>query len=518
MKHADLPFLTGSDLAGRRNVAWRVELGKPHPGNPLIDTDKSWADGVSFNHGTALRDPVDGLWKLWGTAAPNATRDRRLAYYTSRDGVNWQIPPLGLCPFEGDPNTNIVLDFDSGGSSICATVLIDTAAAPDDRYEMFVLRRPDQPVRHQGKGVLGNVPLPNGSEGSERGVYRYRSPDGVRWRVVAGPVLRNDPHDPFLLAEGCTADNIWVHRETDGTYVGYHKAQLHSLPGGMVPYELSPGGCRIISRKTSMDGTCWSGPEPIFIPDWRDPPDTQFMEVAVTPMAGGLVGIVTVYHALQQTIDFQFAASRDGRRWWRPDRRPIISPPALGDPGGGMMWGTHHMIEEGDDLHYYYGGLEGLHGDMFTTGQAEDARSKGLSFKDMTTLHGELHNRAPGEAIQHGNLCRATWNRGRLWGLVVLSGGNCEGEAVLAAPMKRGQVLEINARTWRDGEVLAELVNGDGESVPGFQRSDAAAVRGDSMRTTVTWRGETACPAEGLHVRLILRRACVYGVGFEDPD
>lgn len=59
----------------------------------------------------------------------------------------------------------------------------------------------------------------------------------------------------------------------------------------------------------------------------------------------------------------QFAASRDGRYWWRPDRRARVSQPPLGDYGGGMTWSTHHVVSDGDRIHYYYGGMEGIHGD-----------------------------------------------------------------------------------------------------------------------------------------------------------
>jgi hypothetical protein len=58
-----------------------------------------------------------------------------------------------------------------------------------------------------------------------------------------------------------------------------------------------------------------------------------------------MVGLVTVYHLLNQTIDVQFAGSRDGKRWWRPDRRACLPLRSLGDLGGGMIWPMHPMIQ-----------------------------------------------------------------------------------------------------------------------------------------------------------------------------
>ena len=87
-----IPFLVGADFVERRNVAWRIEMGQPDARNPLIEPLMPWDDGETFMHGTVLRDPIDGLWKAWSTAAPIGTFDRRLVYYQSNDGVDWQRP------------------------------------------------------------------------------------------------------------------------------------------------------------------------------------------------------------------------------------------------------------------------------------------------------------------------------------------------------------------------------------------------------------------------------------------
>ena len=39
---------------------------------------------------------------------------------------------------------------------------------------------------------------------------------------------------------------------------------------------------------------------------------------------GGYVALVTMYLPLTQTLNVRLAASRDGRRWWFPDRRPCL--------------------------------------------------------------------------------------------------------------------------------------------------------------------------------------------------
>ena len=187
--------------------------------------------------------------------------------------------------------------------------------------------------------------------------------------------------------------------------------------------------------------------------------------------------------------------------------------PPLGDYGGSMTWGSHHLVEEGDSLHYYYGGMEGIHGDMFSTEEVEIAARQGRRYKGLP-LMGEVLNRSSSELFDHGALCRATWRRGRLWALTTASGGNVEGFATAAGPSRQGDALYVNVRTLEGGEILAELVGDDGHAMPGFSREACDGFSGDNPAARVTWAGRAACPADGLRVRFILRRAYLYGFGF----
>ena len=104
-------------------------------------------------------------------------------------------------------------------------------------------------------------------------------------------------------------------------------------------------------------------PEVIIQPDWRDPHDQQFMELSPQKVRGGLLGLLACYNVREQTIDFQFAGSVDGRIWSRPSRQPTLAVSPLGDYGGGMLWPTRVLIEHEGRQYMYYAGLEGLHAD-----------------------------------------------------------------------------------------------------------------------------------------------------------
>jgi hypothetical protein len=87
------------------------------------------------------------------------------------------------------------------------------------------------------------------------------------------------------------------------------------------------------------------------------------------------VGVLGLFHALEQTIDNQLALSADGgQSWWRPARRPNVPLRPLGEWGSGLIWPFRSLVTDAADaatLHMYFSGTEGLHGDLLSTLPAE---------------------------------------------------------------------------------------------------------------------------------------------------
>ena len=93
-------------------------------------------------------------------------------------------------------------------------------------------------------------------------------------------------------------------------------SEVPDPPGG-IPSALfgTMERARVASRRGSKDRSSSPGTDPaalVLTPDWRDPADTQFMELCPLAVPGGYVATVTVFHNFTQTIDLQWAASRDG--------------------------------------------------------------------------------------------------------------------------------------------------------------------------------------------------------------
>lgn len=484
-KHPMPPMIYADDFVEHANIGWRIEQAQQDPHNPLLEPKMPWDSATPcVGHGTVLKDPIDGHFKAWVVALEDEEpRDwvlgnipypdyphrqhqykMRIAYYASPDGVHWERPELDLCSYGDYKKTNLVF-YGSSGRSTYASVFIDPQENPVEPYEMFVFH--DLGIGY-GKDTVA------GFQNKGHGLFRYRSKDGIHWRPVEGPT--------DFLKDG---DSLYVYRARDGSYLMHHKVGIPAFPGGNVPYDCYRGGTRTMWERKSPDGTHWSERFPILLPDWRDHPGDQFMDLGYHPYGEGIIAIVTQYHSVPQTIDAAFAASRDGRTWWRPSRQPTIPNAPLGDYGGGMIWMTRELVQDGDRFYLYYGATEGLHCDIYA--------------------------KTDNQYLFYGVMCRASWEVGRMWAAIPACGGPVE--AHLTTPMLEcaGKQIRLNAVTLGDGEVTVELLDKERKPIPGFSRAEAIPFRGDDKLAGFRWKNAATINVEKAHVRLYLKRARLYG-------
>jgi hypothetical protein len=498
-------FLTGLDFPEKHNVAWRIEIGQDDAGNPLIEPKYPWDAGSIASYGTVAIDPIDQLWKMWYVSRPprpspssGPATGWSLTYAESKDGARWNRPELDVASYQEHAKTNILLDQESGGLSQQASVIIHPEAPPDWRYEMFIFRWPN----YQGAShVVRGFPLSPGETRHTDGLYRYRSADGKHWL-------------PWEKIPMETRDSLWIRQSGDGTYHAFSKVCMPAPPGGLVPYDCAVGDCRIIVQRSSRDGTEWSPYHLAVTPDWMDSPDTQFMELTAIPERNGYVGLLTVYHALNQSIDIQFCASRDGKSWWRPDRRACVPLKPLGEYGGGMIWPMQPPIHHDGRVYLFYSGQDGLHHDYLSTQILERARQGGLPgwphYWTGLRMGEDSYTPIAGLQWTHGVMCRTSWVEGRLWAAVTASGGPLEGMLGTKVQSAGGKRLQINVVTVGDGAFEAELLQGD-EPIPGFRRADCIPFRGDDRSVVMRWKGGECCPSPEVRTRFYLTRARFYG-------
>jgi len=248
--------------------------------------------------------------------------------------------------------------------------------------------------------------------------------------------------------------------------------------------------------------------------DARDHPDTQYMECVPLKVNGGYLGMMTMYHPITQTLDLRLAASRDGLKWWFPDRRPSLANSPLGDYGGGMIWQCKDLIVQNNVLYVYYSGTEGIHRSIW------DTRAKRLAQTGLESVIVE------GSGFQpfNGALCRASWQFDRMYALVSTAGGPTIGTAVTKPQELKGKRLRVNlvARPpkkveqpgFDEGYMQVELLDSQGKALPGFTRKDCPLLRGDHGALEVKWSGGERIPEEAKRAKFYLKRAFLYGFEF----
>ena len=320
-------------VAETHGIARVLHQPTKYVGNPVIYPTYPLERAITI-YGAILYDPAESLFRMWyqghGPIAYVAS------YATSRDGIFWEKPSLGIVELDGNADNNVVLD------EVCLPNVIEEPHDPDPdrRYKMFYWDRSverDPGIAHVSVAF---------------------SPDGLHWTRYAGnPVIRRTGDTHNLLG--------WD--EALGQYVAYPRAAAR----------VGAGVVRLVGRSVSDDFVHWTAPEVVFAPDAEDPPGLEIYGMSVFKHEGLYLGLPWTFHTYPEeplsrgggTIDVQLAASRDGRRWERVgDRQPFIP---LGPPGSvdcGMIFTAKEPVVVGDELWFYYGAYDGEHGVAARTG------------------------------------------------------------------------------------------------------------------------------------------------------
>ncbi len=439
LRHVPLLFVDDAPLVSQRGIVRTIHPARTRP-VPVLQAERPWEGDRVYTYGSVAYDPAEKLFRLWymsrsqrpggSKPAPQLRGDGQdvVLLATSRDGVSWDRPNLGLHRYDDSTANNIVADFHS-------------PAVSEDRFERDAAKRFKMLGYYRG------------------GYYSSYSADGVKWKLYSEtPVFKGN--DTMSMTQN----------PHTGEFMAYFKMNSKEVPG------------RVVWLTRSRDLQKWTEPKLVFHSDAEDrswgaasEPRTEVYNMAVYPHAAGFIGFPTMFRVMSRApkdaklhisqsghdgpIDVQLTTSTDGEKWQRTWPRVNVIP--RGAPGtfdGGAILGvSSNCIDVGDETWSYYTALTTGHGGIvpvkrLTIGRAE-WRRHGFASLDASPAGGRIETR-PLRFASGTLLVNADASRGQLRiALVEADGKPVPGRSIAECEPLRGDQTRWEAR-WRDGRTV----------------------------------------------------------------
>jgi hypothetical protein len=297
--------------------------------NPLFQADQPWENALNNLYPNLSYDEQDRLFKLWYKCAlPDPEIYAKMApplqlvndvgwflcYATSRDGLVWEKPKLGLQSFDGSTANNAV------ARDVANVGVFKDAHDPDAarRYKM---------IYDIGARLPDNMRV------------RF-SPDGLHW---------SEPQMPAGLGSiGDTHSNaFWDERL--GRYVLISRIY---------------NGIRFVARSSSADFLNWEKPAVVLRGLPEESGEHQTYCMPVFRYANVYLGFVMMYHVKSgRTVDCELAWSPDSVKWERVAAGvPFIPRGEKESYDGGCIYAQAGApVVKDHEMWIYYGGSREVH-------------------------------------------------------------------------------------------------------------------------------------------------------------
>ncbi|MBN1348079.1 hypothetical protein JXJ21_01585 [candidate division KSB1 bacterium] len=308
----------------------RLRLGKviKHPANPLFAEDKPWEVRFDNLYPNVIYDADEKLYKCWyspfivdvatAETPPEARancryqpREREMAicYATSRDGLHWEKPNLGVIEFNGSRQNNIVMRLPHG------------AGVFQDKHDPDPSRQYKAIFKYQGDMAVAF------------------SADGVRW---SQPISC-----PAMNAVGDTHNNaFWS--ESQQQYVGITRLWDHRR------------GIRQVGRSESPDFMNWT-PASVILEGLE--PHLQTYTMPVFQCSGIYIGLLMIFNTQTDRVHCELTWSPDTRQWHRiaPGEAFIPNGIEKGAYDWGCVYAAAYPVFLREEIRLYYGASNGPH-------------------------------------------------------------------------------------------------------------------------------------------------------------
>ena len=449
---------------------------------PVLVADKPWEELGIGAYNTVMWD--NGKFRMWydATAPDEGARDapdaaptgsrRLLCYAESEDGIHWEKPKLGLIPFRGSNETNIVAPPSRKSSKQGGSVFRDDQAPSPERYKLWTKYHPS---KEEGK------------QGIRIGLWSMASPDGLRWKLLK---------EGYPLRRGNAADSqhtcFWD--DDIGKYVGFVRMKKQRTNDRQRT-------CTV-GLLTSDDFRNWTRAQEVFRADEVIAPpagvelDSPPFVDLYTPGGMKLPGVANAYILLPtayyhwgkdgfpSNIDVCLATSRDRVHWWRPaDAEPFLRLGLDGTAICGMLFANPWPIVVGNEIWIYYAGI------------------------------GRDHAQRVSDPSRTG-MFRACLRRD---GFVSADAGHRVGQFSTPLVTFDGNRLELNMDGSAGGWLQVEILSAEDEPIPGYSLAECDTIRGNSLAKVVTWQGVRdvdKLAGQPIRLRFVMRSLKLYSFRF----
>ncbi|HEY5314210.1 MAG TPA: hypothetical protein VIK18_16880 [Pirellulales bacterium] len=465
------------DLGKTRGIA--RTLNQPECIRRVLQPDQPW-EALGFIFYCSVVDD-GGTAKLY-YGSYDAEKKKHFCLATSRDGLTWQRPELGVQEFQGSTQNNLLAP-----EAVEASVLLDPHAPSDKRYRLLFTHHWPDPAR--------------------AGVYVASSSDGIHWEITPERVLPFVPDSQPSAVWDPRLQKFVVYLRTWNPGRAVARVAVSDLAAPW-PYDQSVPPLHIwgkdkvptLSRELPMVMAC----------DAQDPANVQLYtsEVVYYPFAPDVyLAFPAAYRLFKGpewkgralntndgTFDVEFAASRDGIAWQRW-RRPYVAAGFCDGLNLRLVNMGQGMLRRGRLLHQYFVGWPHTHGRPVVWDRDPASRAAWLK-RDL------------------GGIYCATQ---RVDGFVSLDASPAGGTLTTRPLVFAGNRLRLNLHTAGIGSATVALLDERGNPIPGFAAEDCETIRADAIDHEVRWKTGAdvgALAGKPLLVQCSMRSAKLYALQF----
>ncbi|HEY0667905.1 MAG TPA: carbohydrate binding domain-containing protein [Sphingobacteriaceae bacterium] len=411
-----------------------------HPGQkskPLINPTEPWEGNSVYIYGTVLKDePAGSGYRMWYTSYID--EKYFLCYATSKDGIKWTKPNLGVIEFNGSKENNICK---IGGGTLIYDPFDKDASK---RYKLMTFEggkkfgygvhfSPDgfTWTEHPGNPVLPYGDVSNVAYDKEKGLFIASTKQRM---LISNTSVTSGKNDRAAFISVSKDFINWTAPEAPGSLwtiavEGDHYDDMLVMSKGGI--ESNIYGMPVYPYESVYIGTPWA----------FDINTYNTGEFAVTG---------------DGKIQPQLAASRDLKHWSRSNREPLIPLGAAGSWDDGTIYNATTLQVSDKEMSMYYGAMNLPHG-----GSTPDQ-------------------------VQYARIAKATWRRD---GFVSLHNGGDDTGTITTKPVFiSGNQLYVNTKLKKGGSLKVEILDEAGSPVEGFTVADSKAIYDDQFARTVSWK------------------------------